>query len=54
MHEITQVIIALALGAGILVLFLAIGAGIILLASKNPGLFAEIVPQIVERLFRRG
>ncbi len=35
-------------------MFLAVGVSIILLVSKNPSLFAETVPHIIDRLMGRG
>ena len=54
MPDIPHLIIALAIGTGIIVLCLAVAVGVILLASKHPAIFAEVVPQIIERIVKRG
>ena len=46
--------IALSVAAAIVILSLAIAAGIVILASKSPALFAEALPAMIDRLFRRG
>jgi hypothetical protein len=37
-----------------LLIALAIAAGIVVLASKIPALFADLLPTVIDRLFRRG
>jgi len=52
--DIAHLLVALAVAVGIIIMFLAIGVSIILLVSKNPSLFAETVPHIIDRLMGRG
>jgi hypothetical protein len=54
LSDIAHLLIALAVAVGIIIVFLAIGVSIILLVSKNPSLFAETVPDIIDRLIGRG
>jgi hypothetical protein len=54
MPDIPHLVIALAIGTGIIMLCLAVAVGVILLASKHPATFAEVVPQIIDRIVRRG
>jgi hypothetical protein len=54
MSDIPYLIIALAIGTNIIVLCLAVAFGVIILASKYPAIFAKVVPQIIERIVKRG
>ena len=54
MSPIPQLIIALAIATVIFMIGLAVAVGLILLVSKNPLSFAEIVPHIIDRLTQHG
>lgn len=54
MSDIAHLVIALAIGTGIIMVCLGLAVGVILLASKHPAIFADIVPQVIERLSKRG
>ena len=54
MPDIPHPIVALAIGTGIVMMCLGIAVGVIVLASRHPAIFADVVPRIVERFMKRG
>jgi hypothetical protein len=53
MSDIPHLVIAIAVGTGIIMLCLGVAVGVILLANKHPATFAEVVPQIIDRFVKR-
>jgi hypothetical protein len=52
MPDIPHLVIAFAVATGIFMICLAVAVGVILLASQHPAIFAEVVPQIIDRFLK--